>query len=486
MEYKSTILIVDDSEAGRIVLDQLLASSDYNLEFAENGFEALEKIEKNVPDLVLLDVMMPGMNGFEVCKRIRENEKLKELPVLMVSMLDDQESRLQGIESGADDFINKPFNLAELELRIKTITRLNRYRKIIAERQKLDWVLDNTLNAMLVVDKNNNIKFLNKKAKTYLDIHDDTIEDNLNFFELIKNKYNMEPQDEWLRLEDFDENNFPTLFLVLPETETNSAQWLQFLMYKSPAGVNNQKLIVLTDVTKQIQETRIERTFHGLILHKLRTPMNSLTGVFELIGNFGEEMSKEEIIELMDNARTSFNRLNSQVESIVNYVTNPSTAKNYGEIFDFENLPDFIGQVEKEHGLQKVDIYGLEDVVDFSFTLSNSAFKWIIVELALNAKKFHPSHNPKCYIRLSKNEESLSVKFGDDGLHLAPDQIENVWKPYYQGEKYFTGETPGVGIGLSTIASYIWEAGGTFELYNRKDSKGVEIELVLPLKILSS
>jgi K+-sensing histidine kinase KdpD len=257
-------------------------------------------------------------------------------------------------------------------------------------------------------------------------------------------------------------------------------------MYKSPEGVSDQRLIILTDVTKQIQESRIERTFHGLILHKLRTPMNSLTGVFELIGNFGDDMSKEEIIELMTNARTSFNRLNSQVESIVSYVTNPTTAKNYGEIFDFDNFNDFIEIIEKEHNLQKVEIFGLEDVAEYSFTLSDSAFRWILVELALNAKKFHPTNDPKCYVRLSREENQIVFKFGDDGLHLSPEQIENVWKPYYQGEKYFTGETPGVGIGLSTIASYIWEAGGTFALYNRKDCKGVEVKLTLPLKVLSN
>jgi DNA-binding response OmpR family regulator len=485
MEYRSTILIVDDSEAGRIVLDQLLSDSGYDLEFAENGFEALEKLEKQVPDLVLLDVMMPGMNGFEVCKKIRENDKLKELPVLMVSMLDDQESRLQGIESGADDFINKPFNLAELEMRIKTITRLNRYRKIIAERKKLDWVIDNTLNAMLVVDKNNNILFLNKKARNYLDIREESDVSNLNFFDLVDLKFNKEPHDKWEKFESFDEANFPDLYLVLPETDTNSAQWLQFLFYKSPAGVSEQRLIVLTDVTKQIQESRIERTFHGLILHKLRTPMNSLSGVFELIGNFGDEMSREEIIELINNARTSFNRLNSQIESIVNYVTNPTTAKSYGEIFDFESLPDMLEQIAKEHSLQPVDILGLQGVMDYSFTLSSSAFRWITNELALNAKKFHPEHNPKCYLQLSKTEDSIVIVFGDDGINLSPEQLENAWRPYYQGEKYFTGETPGVGIGLSTIASYIWEAGGTFSLYNRKDSKGVEIELILPIKILT-
>ncbi len=325
--------------------------------------------------------------------------------------------------------------------------------------KKIDWIIDNTLNGILSLDRDNNIIFLNKKAKTYLDIREDVENTNLNFFEIIDGKYNKEPQDEWARYEEFDEANFPSLFLVLPETETNSAQWLQFLMYKSPTGVNDHKLVVLTDVTKQIQETRIERTFHGLILHKLRTPMNSLTGVFELIGNFGDEMSKEEIVELMSNARTSFNRLNTQVESIVNYVTNTTIAHSYNEIFDFDSLTEMLEQVQKENSISTIQVSGLDSVCDYSFTLSASVFRWILSELAMNAKKFHPQNTPNCYVKLNRSEDRIIITFGDDGINLAPEQIENVWKPYYQGEKYFTGETPGVGIGLSTIASYIWEVG---------------------------
>jgi signal transduction histidine kinase len=90
--------------------------------------------------------MMPGMNGFEVCKKIRSNELVAEIPIILVTALDDKESRIAGIEAGADDFITKPINSRELRLRIKTITRLDRYRQIhkaYAEKLRLEKELEN-------------------------------------------------------------------------------------------------------------------------------------------------------------------------------------------------------------------------------------------------------------------------------------------------------------------------------------------------------
>ncbi len=127
---KSTILIADDEPNGRDTLGALLIKENYNLLFASNGIETLEMTRKYKPDLILLDIMMPGMNGYEVCKRIRADEVLAEIPVILVTALDDKESRIEGIESGADDFITKPINSRELRLRIKTITRLDRFRQI--------------------------------------------------------------------------------------------------------------------------------------------------------------------------------------------------------------------------------------------------------------------------------------------------------------------------------------------------------------------
>lgn len=136
MEHVSIILIVDDHPVGRTTLEALLAKEGYQLEMASSGPEALIKAAELLPDLMLLDVMMPGMDGMEVCRRLRADPDLAELPIIMVTALDDDTSRLQGIEAGADDFISKPFDRVELRSRIRTITRLNRYRRIAIEREQ--------------------------------------------------------------------------------------------------------------------------------------------------------------------------------------------------------------------------------------------------------------------------------------------------------------------------------------------------------------
>jgi response regulator RpfG family c-di-GMP phosphodiesterase len=136
MSETSTILIVDDEPSGREILAALLRGERYQLAFARNGAEALDQAATLNPDLILLDVMMPGMDGFEVCRRIRATPELAEVPLIMVTALDDRDSRLKGIEAGADDFITKPFDRRELLARVRTITRLNRYQRLSTEREQ--------------------------------------------------------------------------------------------------------------------------------------------------------------------------------------------------------------------------------------------------------------------------------------------------------------------------------------------------------------
>ncbi len=141
----STILIVDDKPLNCQTLAALLHGQGYQLAFALNGFEALTQAAMLMPDLILLDVMMPGMSGFEVCQHLRANPLLAEVPIILITSLDDQKSRLEGLEAGADDFIPKPFNIIELQARVRTITRLNRYRSLREERQKLIQAYEETL-----------------------------------------------------------------------------------------------------------------------------------------------------------------------------------------------------------------------------------------------------------------------------------------------------------------------------------------------------
>ena len=133
----SMVLIVDDEHAGRETLQSVLESEGYELEMAENGLQAIEMAKRLLPDVILLDVMMPGMTGFEVCQRIRTDPQIAEIPIIILTALDDRESLLAALKAGADDFISKPFDRYELRARLLGITRLNRYQKLIQERTKL-------------------------------------------------------------------------------------------------------------------------------------------------------------------------------------------------------------------------------------------------------------------------------------------------------------------------------------------------------------
>jgi putative two-component system response regulator len=133
----STILIVDDEYSGRETLQSILEGEGYNLVMAENGPQAITQAKSILPDVILLDVMMPGMTGFEVCEKIRNDPQVAEIPIIILTALDDRDSLLRGLKAGADDFISKPFDRFELRARLIGITRLNRYQKLLQERENL-------------------------------------------------------------------------------------------------------------------------------------------------------------------------------------------------------------------------------------------------------------------------------------------------------------------------------------------------------------
>ncbi|MBD3386238.1 diguanylate cyclase [candidate division KSB1 bacterium] len=124
IDRKAKILVVDDIPVNVQLLETHLISAGYNTMVANNGEEALEKVKQDEPDLILLDVMMPKMDGFETCKKLKNSQKTRHIPVIMVTALNEIADKIKGIESGADEFITKPFNKMELLARVKSLLRI--------------------------------------------------------------------------------------------------------------------------------------------------------------------------------------------------------------------------------------------------------------------------------------------------------------------------------------------------------------------------
>jgi adenylate cyclase len=138
---RAKILVVDDTPKNVKLLADLLTVKGYAVVTAASGAEALKQVEAEKPDLVLLDVVMPEMSGYEVCRKIRENSATEILPVIMVTALDPSEERIKGLDAGADDFLTKPINQAELLARVKSLLRIKElYDTVQAQAGKLrDW-----------------------------------------------------------------------------------------------------------------------------------------------------------------------------------------------------------------------------------------------------------------------------------------------------------------------------------------------------------
>src|SRR5258706_5538407 len=235
---KPTILIADDDPAGRKVIESVLTTQGYELEFAVNGREVLKKATELKPDLILLDIMMPEMDGMEVCERIRKDRDLAEVPVVIVTALDDRNTRIASLDAGADDFVTKPIDRAELRARVRSITRLNRYRLLHEKNLITSWIADKASDGYLQLDSNDRILYANSRACFYLGLDvDPTQPINDSFMAIVTRQYTPHPQPAWVDWPPISTTNVSNnRDLGRPESSTAPGFWLEIAIFEIPGA----------------------------------------------------------------------------------------------------------------------------------------------------------------------------------------------------------------------------------------------------------
>ncbi len=480
-ESTATILIVDDLPAARETLKMLLSTGSYRIVEAACGAEAIRMARDIQPDLILLDVMMPEMDGYEVCRRLREDELLAEVPIIMVTALEDRSSRLRGLDAGADDFISKPYDTAELRSRVRSVTRLNRYRRLNAQRERFEWVVAHTDVGYLITAPDDTIRYANARARHLLELPpgEEKLEP-LRFLETAQRRYRCEPEAAWRDWPAAGEREASvTPLLIRAESPVAPSCWLQVDSFEHLFGESHGRLIRLQDVTDSLVAQRGNWTFQTMISHKLRTPLNGLLSCLEMINNDIKRIPPD-LRDLVEMSVTSVHRLHRDILEVLRL--SDRKAHRDGERFRLDHLTELVGRLSAELLPLPATIAGPGFSAGRTLNLAAASLETILTELFHNALKFHPRKNPQVRIVITPlGSDRIILTVGDDGITLTPTQLDRAWVPYFQGEKYFTGEVPGMGLGLSLVASLVLEVGGSCRLSNRDEGPGVVAHLTLPL-----
>ena len=172
MGCKAKLLIVDDDPEVLGVLRELLAREAYEVVCAVNGVEALQKAAEVHPDVILSDVIMPEMNGFDLCRQLRKDPLLAEVPIILLTGLANKEYYLEGLRAGADDFISKPFDQLKLCARVASLVRLNRYRRLLEERARFERLVELSPEGILLVGPDGVVQMANPAAVRMLGMED--------------------------------------------------------------------------------------------------------------------------------------------------------------------------------------------------------------------------------------------------------------------------------------------------------------------------
>ncbi len=179
---KQVILCVDDDKKNLELLEALLSPLGYAIKFSASGDDALSQIQAGVPDLILLDVMMPHLSGFEVLERLRAEVRTQHVPVVLLTALNAAEDKARGLRAGCDDFISKPFDKSELIARVRSLLRISAYRSLLEEKEAMEMVMHGVAEGVVVCDPAWNVTNVNHASQGYLGRTDLK---GLNFVDLI-------------------------------------------------------------------------------------------------------------------------------------------------------------------------------------------------------------------------------------------------------------------------------------------------------------
>ena len=475
------VLVVDDDEAVRLRVRDLLEKPDEcEILEAESGAAGLEIACAQQPDLILLDVMMPGMSGLEVCARLRENKHTRDIPIIILSAGDEQQSMPAALRAGAEDYLPKPIPAAELLAKVANIMRLDRFRSLNRKSERLKWLVENSCEALVIIDRTGRLLETNLQARHLFGLPETPGADALA---LIEANYTPDPFDafEALRARGFLPGE--SFSICRPENALAAARWLEVGLFADATDRAGDLLLKFTDRSVMVQRDLETWTFQHMISHKIRTPLNGISSLIELMGKSPAIQANPDHADLMNIVLESSRRLEDSLISILRYHDALHSARPEGRLAGSspQTWEQIIRSALAEAGLSP-DQFQLRGAPPpaTSHALAE-ALHLGLVEVIDNYLKFSDARATGIQAEfITTPGVPARLRISSAGPELPPDAIALLGRPYWQMENRFSGEVPGMGLGLATARICLRSLGADLRFSANHDPVGLTTEFILP------
>jgi two-component system sensor histidine kinase EvgS len=457
------ILIVEDSPTQAAQIKYLLENNLYKTKVAKNGQQALTWLTEHKPSLVISDIVMPEMNGFELCEKIKSDKLTENIPVILLTSLSDPEEVIEGLSCGADSFITKPYNKEYLISGIK---------KIITEKATPESKKDTLGIEINYGGKKRLIRIGQQKViKFLLNIYQGAIHQNN---ELIQTRDKLRMLNE--RLED----------LVEERTKELKKDEEKILAFNAELEQRIRERTAQLDAAN-----RAKSEFLANMSHEIRTPMNAVLGYAELLGFMLEDKTQRNYLESIKSSGRSLLTLINDILDLSKIEAGKLELQ-----FEFVNSQSFFSEFERIFSL-RLSEKGLKFILDISsgtpagIYIDDARLRQIILNLIGNATKFTEkgSIRLKVYVdnpqiinySKEKNEEfiDLIIEVTDTGIGISKEMKKEIFNPFVQGQGQNVKKYGGTGLGLAISQRLVHLMNGTIELDSRLN-KGSSFKIKIP------
>jgi len=499
-----TVLLVDDNPQNLKVLYETLKDKGYRLLIANEGEKALDLAHRHHPEVILLDIMMPEMDGYEVCERLKADPETADSAVVFLSALDDLQAKVKGFSLGGADYISKPFESQEVIARVKTHARVIRLEREMQSRNRelqgdQTRILNSISEGIYGLDEQGTIEFANPAAariigcaaeeligRNFFEMHfatADTSDEHLPVMATCRQGVAENQRD--VRMLRADGTGFPAEYRATPKLEDDELHGAVVVFHDISAELENEKALeearaLVDEQREQLAHTSRLTTMGEMaagFAHEVNQPLTAITNYARVSKRM---MAKEEpdldlLRQTLDKIEAQSHRASEIIRRIRKFMKKPATGKEVVSVPALLEDTRQFAEVDMRNNKGGIEVQFEEDVPDvLADPIQVQQVALNLIRNALEATRSAGSDAPVEVSARRCGEHCVRIQVRDHGVGVSEQAEEMLFHPFH------TTKEDGMGIGLATCRSLIQAQGGDIG-FERPEDGGACFYFTLPV-----